>query len=129
MDRIQQNQERIDFLKEWIEDLKKTDTFESKDKVFQLESELRSRQYFMKVYLEHKEKMAQQPQAQLEAAKKNYQAAIKMLKEVDLEEKQHKDLKKDILKRSGVKKKITEKQLMEDYQNAMALVNYSKQHA
>jgi len=46
MDSITKTENRIVFLNEWIEDLKKDNSFESRNKIFQLQTEIDSRTMF-----------------------------------------------------------------------------------
>ena len=48
MDSITKTENRIVFLNEWIEDLKKDNSFESRNKIFQLQTEIDSRTMFLK---------------------------------------------------------------------------------
>ena len=48
MDSITKTEDRILFLKEWIEELKKDSSFESRNRIFQLQAEIDSRTMFLK---------------------------------------------------------------------------------
>jgi hypothetical protein len=128
MERIKANKERIAFLAEWIGELSKNETFENRNKIFELTNEMESRAYFNKMYIEHQQRMVDAPKQQLEMAKTNYHAAIKGLRETRAKEEQHYKAKNEILKRAA-KGKIKEDQLMSDYGTAMGIINYYKANA
>lgn len=126
MDNIAKNQERIDFLKTWVDDLKKSKEFEDKNKAFELQNEIDSRVYYNTVYMHQQEQEKQKAVAEYAHIQKDMGSAIKALRECSCKDEQLDKAKKEILKRFKAGK-MSKEQMIEDYRTAKGIVaHYAK---
>ena len=126
---IEKWQNRIKFLISWQDriinsikgDIDMLTECELLDKVYQLETEIESKQMFIDTYKKDQEKRKQQVQQAVDHVNKGFGPIIKLLRKKEPDHPAHKEMRKGILKRFARGYKSMQSKI-HDYNNACELV-------
>lgn len=123
MEILEENKRRVEFLKQWNEELMNGD-LKDQNQAFVNTQEIKSREYFNATYIKQQEEGQKAIEREEKEVKQNMGNVISQLRDLEVEDS-HVDFKRGILKRFK-EGKMSFKQMREDYYNGLQLINHYK---
>lgn len=119
---IESFQKRVDFLKEWRDSLTEP-TFENRDKVYRLETEIESKEALIAMRKKDLERVAQEKEKEVNEVKANYAMLVNKIKEAvnEIKEEQAKALINGIITRS-TNPELSIEEMVKDYKIMKSIV-------